>query len=237
MSIRITFQLFFITFLLICTSIANALEPTPFKAQYALYKGGLHLANSEIILDRSNNFWRWSMTSKARSVYQLFSDSQPYTETILSLKPIGAKLYNILITDLKDREKFESVRFDWTTKTADIQRKSKHKIEFFSDPVYDYNSIHFLIAKMHSEGLVKTNFTFYRKGKLIQSNLEFKGKSIVEINEKSINANRYQQTLQSSKSTITYDYGIDNPLLPIRIERLHPSKKSSIMILQSVTAG
>lgn len=223
--------------LLLFSSIANAFEPTAFKAQYAVFKGGLHLANSEITLDRSNNYWRWSMTSKARSVYQLFSDSQPHTETIFSLKPIGAKLYNILITDQKDRDQFESVRFDWTTKTVDIQRKGKHKIESFPGPVYDYNSIHFLIAQMQNEGLVNTTFTFYRKGKLIESNLQFKGESKVEINEKFIKTYRYQQKLESSKSVITYDYGLDNPIIPIRIERIHPNKKSSIMILQSVTAG
>ena len=219
------------------TVAAQTLEPDPFRVSYSLYNGGLHMANSEMILEKSGEFWRWKMSTELRSIYSLFNNKKPYSETIFAIKEDGEKLFNVLITDEKNRNKYESARFDWKTRTADIQRKKKRSVKSFADPVYDYNSIHLLAARMAVYGIKELTVNFYRKGKIIKSTLTYAGNSHLEIDGEKIKTRSFTQSLSESRSVMKYQYGMINPIIPLRIERSHPEKDTSILLIKSAVTG
>ena len=83
--------------LLVAASAAAELPLRPFDASYDLYKGGMHLARTRIALERHGGHWRWSTSTKARSIYALFSSKQPYTRTIFTPADGEIRLRRIIV--------------------------------------------------------------------------------------------------------------------------------------------
>ena len=100
--------------------------------------------------------------------------------------------------------------------------------------VYDSHSIHLLTAQMLNQNLQQSEFYFYRKGKLSKSRLKRTGKSTIEINNKPIEVLVFELSSKSSGSILKIYYDPNKPLLPIKIVRTKPGKKTTIMLLESV---
>ena len=206
----------------------------PFSARYDLYHGGMYIAVTELSLQRSGEHWRWSTLTTARGIYSWFTGKRPYTETTFSQVECEILLREILIADAGSDRKTESARFNWGNSKLDVKRKGKQKQLHLSDPVYDYQSIHLLAAAMHQQHLNQQTTDFYRKGKLVKSSLSYSGSDKIDVNGKSVNAIVYEQVIVKSDSTIKYYYDAENPLLPLRIVKLKPGKKPSILKLRKV---
>ena len=58
--------------------------------------------------------------------------------------------------------------------------------------------------------------------------------TITELNKKQIEVFIFEQTTEGSRSKLKYFYDPQKPLLPIKIERTKPEKKTTIMLLRSV---
>jgi hypothetical protein len=206
----------------------------PYQASYAVYRGGLNVANSELSLEQSGRYWRWRQSSKAKGVYALFSNKTLYSETTILRYNDRYKIHNVLFTEEGDDDGYENARFSWDSHTVDIQYKKKRYIETLPEDIYDSHSIHLLSASMLIDNLQALEFTLYRKGKLQKSYLKQSAKSKLEINQKVFDVLVFEQTTAGSSAIMKYYYKPQEPLLPIKIERIKPNKKTTIMLLQSV---
>jgi hypothetical protein len=207
---------------------------TPYQASYALFRGSLNVANSELSLEQSGPYWRWRQSSKPKGFYALFSNIEIYAETTMLQLNDQFKIHNILLTDEGDDNRYENARFNWDNHQIDIQYKNKRYIENMPDEVYDAHSIHLLAAHMLKQDLQESVFDFYRRGKLSKSHLKRTGKTMIEVDQKTINVMIFEQNTEGSKSKLRFFYDPERLLLPIKIERTKPGKKTTVMLLKSV---
>ena len=205
-----------------------------FSASYNLYRGGLHIANTELRLERAGDIWRWRLSTKARGVFSWFSRKHPQTETTFYQDENHVRLQQITISDSADEKKFENADFDWVNGQLNVLRKGKQKQLPLNGDVYDFQSIHLLAASMMRQQLKSTTIDFYHKGKLIKSRFVYGGKSLVDVDGRKIESNIYEQVITRSKAKIKYYYDAEHPMLPLRIETLESGKSASIMTIQTV---
>lgn len=225
---------FLLTMFLTTTVVATDIPLTPYQASYALYRGGINVAISKLSLEQSGRYWRWRQISKPKGIYALFSNNSLYSETTLLRLNDRYKIHNILVTDEGDDDRYENARFNWDNKNVDIQHKNKRYLETLPGEVFDSHSIHLLTAHMLKQGLQKSEFYFYRRGKLAKSIVKQTGKTKLEINKKPIDVSIFEQTIEGLNSKMRFYYDSDKPFLPIKIERTRPEKKTRIMLLQTV---
>lgn len=223
-----------LTIFLAAPGLAREITLAPYQASYALYRGSLKVARSELSLEQSGRYWRWRQTSKAKGIYSLLSNKILYAETTLLRLENRYRIHNILLTDDGDGDRFENARFDWNNQQIDVQYKNKRYVETVPGDVYDSHSIHLLTAQMLKQNLQQSEFYFYRRGKLTKSRLKRTGKSTVEFNNKPIEVLVFEQTSEGTGSKLKFYYDPDKPLLPIKIERIKPGKKTTTMLLESV---
>ncbi len=209
----------------------------PFSASYDLLKGKRHIADTEIRLERAGEHWRWSSLTTAHGIYAWFTRKQPYTETSFSQSGGEFWISEILITDARKKKNPEMARFDWNKGEMEVLRKGKRKQFQLRAAVYDYQSIHLLAAVMGQQQLETTTIDFYRKGKLVKSELAYSGRQSLEISGQTRDANVYEQVVATSKSRIRYFYDTEKPLLPLRIEKLEAGEKPTILNLRQVDWG
>ncbi len=205
-----------------------------FIASYDLYQDGQHIAVAQLSLQSSDELWRWRMTTKARGIYALFISKSPYSETAFMQYDNDIQLQQIVIRDSTDQNKHESANFDWNKGSVAVLRRGKQKQLPLTAEVYDYNSIHLLTAAMYLRQLNSTTVDFYRKGKLVKSRVVYSGEENVDINGEPIDALVYEQLIVSSNSKIKYYYDANNPLLPLRIEKLESGEGPTTLTLREV---
>jgi len=223
-----------LTILLAEPGLAREITLAPYQASYSLYRGSLNVARSELSLERSGRYWRWRQTSKAKGIYSLISNKVLYAETTLLRLGNRYKIHNILLTDDGDGDRFENARFDWNKQQIDIQYKNKRYVETVPGEIFDSHSIHLLTAQMLKQDIQQSEYYFYRRGKLAKSRLKRNGKTTLEINNKPIEAIVFEQTSEGTGSKLKFFYDPGKPLLPIKIERTKPGKKTTILLLESV---
>ncbi|MCH8178091.1 MAG: DUF3108 domain-containing protein [Proteobacteria bacterium] len=216
------------------SGLAEEIVITPYQASYKLYKSGMQVAKSSLSLEQSGRFWRWRLSSRPKGVYRLFSDKKPYSETTFSLLDSQYRIHHILLADEGDDERYESARFNWNSRQLDIQRKGKRRIENLPDQVYDFHTIHLLIARMMKDGTQQMKFNFYLKGKVLDAKLAWAGKTMLEINDLKIEVSVFHQTIDGQKTNSKYYYGPDSRLLPLKIENINSKGKTTVMILKQV---
>lgn len=215
-------------------AFASELSIRPFSASYDLHKGNRHIAITELKLAREGEQWRWSSLTTARGIYAWFTRKRPYSETSFSQIDNKYLLREILIADAGKKKSLESADFDWSKGQLDVLRKGKRKQLRLQAEVYDYQSVHLLAAAMGQQQLKETTVDFYRKGKLVKSHLIYSGQQQLDVNGKSMVANVYQQKIDKSDSKIKYYYDAENPLLPLRIEKLEDGEKPAVLTLHRV---
>jgi hypothetical protein len=205
-----------------------------FTASYDLYQSGMHIAVAQLSLQGSDGLWRWRMTTKARGIYSLFINKSPYSETSFTQNNNDIQLQQVLVTDTADKKKHESANFDWNKGSIAVLRRGKQNQLPLNAEVYDYHSIHLLTAAMHLQKLKNTTIDFYLKGKLVKSRVVYSGEGNVDINGEAIEALIFEQVIVRSNSKIKYYYDANNPLLPLRIEKLESGESPAILSLRKV---
>ena len=219
---------------LISTGLAAEVPLRAFTASYDLYKGDMHIATSEISLQREGQLWRWRTTTEARGIYALLINSKPYSETTFIQASDEIRIQQILNTVPGDKKKNESASFDWDKGSVSVLRKGKHKQLALEAEVYDYHSIHLLAASMGMQQLDRATVDFYRKGKITRSELVYGGTGNVDINGETVTANIFEQVITKSSSRLKYYYAAENPLLPLRLEKRKPGKSPVTLTLRKV---
>lgn len=205
-----------------------------YSASYDLHKGGMHLATSELSLQRLDELWRWRTTVKPRGIYSAFTSSSPFSETTFKQVDSDIRLQQVVVSDPANPDKFESASFDWDRGSIDVLRKGKQKQLDLKTTVFDYNSLHLLAAMMREHHLQRTSFMFYRKGRLRTSKIIYLGETELEINDQQVTAHIFEQTITKSKSRVKYYYDAAHPLLPLRIERFKADESPVVLTLRKV---
>lgn len=205
-----------------------------FNASYDLYQSGMHIAVAQLSLQGSDGLWRWRMSTKARGIYALFIDKSPYSETSFTQNNNDIQLQQIVVTDSADKKKHESAIFDWNKGNIAVLRRGNQNQLPLNAEVYDYHSIHLLTAGMYLQQLNNKTIDFYLKGRLVKSRVVYSGEGNVDINGKSIDALVFEQVIVRSNSKIKYYYDANNPLLPLRIEKLESGESPAILSLREV---
>jgi hypothetical protein len=219
------------------TALAGEIGLRPFTASYDLYQGGLHIAVMDLSLDRQQEAWRWVSTTRARGIYALFTRKRSYAETRFTRIGEDFRVTEISIGEHGGERPAENARFDWDRGRLEVLRKGKRSEHALGGGVYDYQSIHLLAATMGQTQLNEPTIDFYRKGKLIKSRFAYSGRKTVDIGEQKIEANVYLQKVAYSNSKVKYYYDAQNPLLPLRIEKLESGESPSILVLRHVEWG
>ena len=228
-------SLLLLTVSLLSPRLAAEVPLRSFNASYDLYHSGMHIAVAQLSLQGSDGLWRWRMTTKARGIYALFIDKSPYSETSFTQNNNDIQLQQIVVTDSADKKKHESAIFDWNKGNIAVLRRGKQNQLPLNAEVYDYQSIHLLTAEMYLQQLNNKTIDFYLKGRLVKSRVVYSGEGSVDINGKSIEALVFEQVIVRSNSKIKYYYDENNPLLPLRIEKLESGESPTILSLREVT--
>jgi hypothetical protein len=219
---------------LISPGLAAEVPLRAFTASYDLYKGNMHIAISEISLQREGQLWRWRTTTEAQGIYALLINIKPYSETTFIQAGDEIRIQQILITVPGDKKKHESASFDWDRGSVSVLRKGKHKQLALEAEVYDYHSIHLLAASMNIQQLDRATVDFYRKGKITRSELVYGGTGSIDIDGNTVNADIFEQMIVKSSSQLKYYYAAENPLLPLRLEKRKPGKSLITLTLRKV---
>lgn len=196
--------------------------------------GDMHVAISEISLQREGRLWRWRTTTEAQGIYALLINSKPYSETTFIQASDEIRIQQILHIVPDDEKKYESASFDWNKGSISVVRKGKHKQLALEAEVYDYHSIHLLAASMGMQQLDRVTVDFYRKGKITRSELVYGGTGNVDIDGKTVTADIYEQVIVKSSSQLKYYYAAENPMLPLRLEKRKPGKSPVTLTLRNV---
>lgn len=228
-------SLLLLTVSLLSPRLAAEVPLRSFNASYDLYHSGMHIAVAQLSLQGSDGLWRWRMTTEARGIYALFIDKSPYSETSFTQNNNDIQLQQIVVTDSADKKKHESAIFDWNKGNIAVLRRGKQNQLPLNAEVYDYQSIHLLTAEMYLQQLNNKTIDFYLKGRLVKSRVVYSGEGSVDINGKSIEALVFEQVIVRSNSKIKYYYDENNPLLPLRIEKLESGESPTILSLREVT--
>jgi hypothetical protein len=216
------------------TAMAAEVPLRAFTASYDLTINGMNLGTTKLSLEPVKELWRWRLTTQARGIYSMFIHKKPYSETTFSHNQDQVRLQQIVIADENNKDKYESASFDWKSGKMQVIRKGKHASVALTTGVYDYQSIHLLAAAMQLQDLENATVSFYRKGKLVESRLIFRGNGSIEIGGKDIDARIYEQTTAGSKTRVKYYYDPKNPLLPLLIERRRADDSPSTLKLREV---
>jgi hypothetical protein len=219
----------------IVPSIAGELKLQAFDANYSLHTAGLHVGYSKLSLSQSGDLWRWQTSSKPRGVYSLLSNKKPYSETRFSLNAGRHLIQNILISDEGDKNLYETAHFNWQNKQAKILRKKVTSSASISGDVYDYHSINWLVANMMKAEKTELKVDFYVKGAVVKSTIKRIDNKNIDTAGQKVSAWVFEQTTANSTSKLHYYFNPAKPLLPLKIAKLKPGKKTAILLLKSAT--
>jgi hypothetical protein len=205
-----------------------------FTASYDLTRSGMKLGTVELSLEPLEQIWRWRLTTQPSGLLAMVTNKKPYSETTFIREQDQIRLQQIIISDENDSKNLESASFDWKSRQMKVLRKGKHSSVNLTTEVYDYQSIHLLATTMQLQQLNEVIFNLYRKGKLVESRLVYRGKGSVKVGDRDTNANIFEQTTTKSKTTVKYSYDLQNPLLPLLIESRKGDDAPSTMTLRKV---
>ncbi|MFT5663290.1 MAG: hypothetical protein ACI9JR_000673 [Gammaproteobacteria bacterium] len=213
--------------------IASEARLQPFQANYSLYISGLHVGNSKLTLSQSGNLWRWQTLSKPRGIYSLVTNKKPYSETTFLLKANRHHIQNILLSDEGDKNLYETAQFDWQRQQMKVLRKKITSSVTLDGDVYDYHSINWQMAKMMVAGQTDAVVDFYLKGEIVKSDIKKIEDKNLQIAGRLITAVVYELSTEDKESKLRYFYDPAKPLLPLKIEKIAPGKKTSILLLKN----
>ena len=205
-----------------------------FTASYDLTNSGIKLGTVELSLEPLEQIWRWRLTTLPSDLVAMLTRKKPYSETTFIREHDQIRLQQIVISDENDSKNLESASFDWKSRQMKVLRKGKRSSVNLTTEVYDYQSIHLLATAMQLQQLNEVTFTFYRKGKLVESRLVYRGKAVLKVDDRDTNANIFEQTISGSKTTVKYSYDQQNPLLPLLIETRKGDDSPSTITLRKV---
>ena len=230
-----SFCSFFLALVLISPAavVADSI-PKPFTATYTLYKGDSVVGNADLSLKSSEGSISWQLETEPKGLYSLLTSKKPFLESVMQANATEYSLVSIFISLGRNEEAQETATFDWQAKHGAFERKGKQKTATLKNAVYDYLSIHWLSAQMTLNSGTKTEFDFYRKGKLLRSTLALTSQTQLELNENTVSVLCYHQRFDKSSRQYEFCYSRDNPFMPLKIIKIKSGKKPSVLLFKKL---
>lgn len=221
--------------LISAASSSTASDSLPaFNASYDLFRNDQHVGESFFKIEKTDARISMQMITKPGGLYALFTSQQPVAESTMIRGKGDFRLSRVQIAINLRKDPEEVAVFDWQQSLLMVDRKRKQHQLPLRDAVYDYLSIHWLVAQLRLAGADEYELKFYRKGRLRDSTLTRKGTEILDINGKQINTTVFEQNFNNSSRRLKYHYDENNLWLPVRIERTREGKKKTVLLLNSV---
>lgn len=207
---------------------------TPFNASYDLYRDDKHVGESFFKVEKTAGRIGMQMITKPGGLYALFTSQRPVARSTMIRGRGDFRLSRVQIAIKSGVDPEEVADFDWQQSLLRVDRKRKQYQLPLSEAVYDYLSIHWLVAQLR---LADANFyelKFYRKGRIRDSTLTRRGVETLEIGGKKTDTIVFEHNFKDSTRRLLYHHDINNLWLPVRIERTRKGKKKTVLLLKSV---
>ena len=225
---RIEIHFFLLIFLLLPGVNAQALTLTPFDVNYHVYRGDIHVANSQLSLKKKQSEWVWLMKTRPRGIYSWLTRKKPFAETRLQ---DNGQEFPILLEKTGDYPKKPAKRntwFDHANQTIySMNGKQISQIDL-PENVYNYHSIHLVYPLMLEQDTPQISVNFYKRGKLLETTLTLEKQVELASKKNSMIVDKVTQTFKNSNKKMIYYYQGDS-LAPLKIEQIKPGKDSSVM--------
>jgi len=216
-----------------CGAFADS-KPSPFTATYTLLKGDSEVGEAKFSLKNSEKSISWQLETEPKGLYSLLTSKKPYSESVMKTNSAEYSLASIFISFSRNDDPQETATFDWKTRQGKFERKGKKKSALLENAVYDYLSIHWLSAQMTINSGTKTEFDFYRKGKLLRSTLALTSQTKLELNEDTKPVLCYRLTFDKSSRQYEFCYSRENPFMPLKITKIKSGKKPSVLLFKKL---
>lgn len=224
--------------LISAASSAAAGDSIPaFSASYDLFRDDTHVGESLLKTEKTNGRIEMQMITKPGGLLALFTSQQPVAESTMIRRRGDFRLHRVQLSISPGAPAEEIAVFDWKQSLLKVNRKSSQAQMPISKAVYDYLSIHWLAAQMSLADADDYKLKFYRNGSLFDSTLTRTGTETLEINGNKINTIVYEQNFKDSSRQLKYHYDENNLWLPVRIERSREGKKTTVLLLKSVSVS
>ena len=218
-----------------CASAEGSLRT--FSASYDLLRDDNHVGESFLKIEKTNGRIGMQMITKPGGLYALFTSQQPVAESTMIRRRGDFRLHRVQLSISPGAKAEEVAVFDWKQSLLKVNRKKRQFQLPLNQAVYDYLSIHWLAAQMSLADADSYELKFYRNGNLLDSTLTRTGTEMLEVNGKKINTTVFEQNFNDSSRQLKYHYDETNLWLPVRIERTRDGKKTTVLLLKSVSVG
>lgn len=206
----------------------EALTLSSFDARYHVYRGDIHVANSQFTLKKQQSEWVWSMNTRPRGIYSWLTRKKPFAETRLQDIEYDYQILLERTGDYPQKPASRNTWFDHTHKTLYSMNGKKISQLELPDNVYNYHSIHLLYPQMLEQNTDQITVNFYKKGKLQESTLELEQQVKLPSKKTTMIVDKVTHTFKDSNKTLIYYYQGDT-FAPLKIEHIKPGKDSSVM--------
>ena len=222
------YRFFLLIFLLLTSISVQAITLSPFDARYHVYRGDIHVANSQFSLKKEQSEWVWFMKTRPRGIYSWLTKKKPFTETRLQDDRHEYKLLLEKNGDYPKKPAKSNTWFDYENKT--IYHMNGKQISQLKLPknIYNYHNIHLIYPLMLEQNTNKMSVNFYKKGKLLETTLTLEKQVKLPSKKDSMIVDKVTQVFTGSNKKMIYYYKGDT-LAPLKIEQLKPGKDTSVM--------
>ncbi len=216
-----------ITLLLSCFN-AQALNLSPFNVRYHVYRGDIHVANSQFSFKQQNSEWVWYMQTSPRGIYSWLTSKKPFAETRIQQPLQEIQLLLEMTGDYPDKPAEQNTWFDHQNKKIYSMNGSQISNLEMKDNIYNYHSVQLLYPLMLEHNETQKTINFYKRGKLIESTLTLEKQVELPSKKDKIIVDKVTQAFKDSNNTMIYYYQGET-LAPLKIEQVKPGKDSSVM--------
>jgi len=225
---RIEYRLLLLFCLLLTSISAQAITLSPFDVRYHVYRGNIHVANSQFSLKKEQSEWVWFMKTRPRGIYSWLTKKKPFTETRLQNDGNDYKLLLEKNGDYPKKPAKSNTWFDHANKTIySMNGKQVSQLEL-PENIYNYHSIHLLYPLMLEQNTAQVTVYFYKKGKILEATLTLEKQVELPSKKDTMIVDKVTQVFKGSTKKMVYYYR-GNTLAPLKIEQIKPGKDTSVM--------
>ncbi len=217
-----------LAFALFASQGVQAQDIEAFDVRYHVYRGDMHVANSQFSLSRHNDSWIWSMKTAPRSIYRWLTHKKPYAETHTLSRRNDFQLLLEHTGDYPEQPPTQSSWFDHTNQTIYFMHGSDISQMALPENTYNYHSVHLLYPLMREQNRSQMTINFYREGKLNESTLILEKQQPLDPKSPQTMVDRVTQSFAGSAKKMIYSYQPGN-LAPLKIEQIKPGKDINVM--------
>lgn len=221
-------RFFLLIFLLLTGFNARAITISPFDVRYHVYRGDIHVANTQFSLTKQQFEWVWFMRTSPRGMYSWLTRKKPFAETRMQETEQDIQLLLEKTGNYPEKQAKRNSWFDHVNKKVySMNGRVIRKLDL-TENVYNYHSVHLLYPQMLEKDSLQMTINFYKRGKLLESTLILQKHIELPAKSGKMIVDKVTQTFKDSNKKMVYYYQ-GKTLAPLKIEQITPGKDKSVM--------